>query len=151
MKKSRKVSVILAIIFLIIVTGATLYCQRTYYTNLPTAYLAEPVTAQIDYDGEKPKTLQDITDNGYDSAIPRTCLSDDGTGKMKVNMIEEKDGPWGKRYYIRQTDSVYWPVDSDSKYILIFWRFDDSLPIAADIDSDYVYEGMEVKLDLYKQ
>jgi hypothetical protein len=151
MKKSRKLSIVLAVIYLILVAGATVYCQITYYAKLPTAYLAKPVAAEIDYDGNIPKSLQNVPDGKYPDAVPRTCLSDDGTGKMKVNMIEEKDGPWGKRYYIRQTDTVYWPVDSASKYILIFWRLDDSFPIAADIDTGYAYEGMEVKLDRYEQ
>jgi len=150
MKKSRIVSIAFVVIYLLIVTGATIYCYRTYYSNLPTAFLSKPIRAQIDYDGSIPASLEGGPEGKYDNAMPRTCLYDDGTGRMKVNMISEDEGPWGKRYKIKQTDVFYWPVDSESEYIIIFWRLDDSLPIAADIDTDFVYEGMEVKLDLYK-
>jgi hypothetical protein len=148
MKKSRKVSIVFVVLYLLLVTGATIYCQRTYSSNLMTAYLTKPVRAQINYDGSIPKSLVSGEDGKYDNAMPRTCLSDDGTGKMKLNMIAEEEGPWGKRYKIKQTDVVYWPVDSESEYIVIRWRFDDSLPIAADVEADFVYEGMEVQLAL---
>ena len=148
MKKSRKIAIIIGGIYLVLVIIATVYCQRTYYSNLPTAYLSKPARAQIDYEGRKPKSLAGVEGNVYDRTLPRTCLYDDGTGKMKVNMITEEEGPWGKRYKIKQTDVIYWPKDSGSENIVVLWRMDDSLPIAADIDSEYVYEGMEVKLQL---
>ena len=148
MKKSRIVSISFAVIYLLLVMVATIYCQTTYTSNLPTAYFAKPVSAQIDYEGDKPTSLVIGEDGKYDNTMPRTCLTDDGTGKMKVNMIAQEDGPWGKQYKIKQTDVVYWPVDSESEYIIIRWRFDASLPFAAVIDSDFVYDGMQVKLAL---
>jgi hypothetical protein len=149
MKKSRKIVIVVSGIYLLFVVVATLYCLRTYYTDLPVAYLSKPTLAQIEYAGEnKIKSAEGQPENVYDRALPRTCLYDDGSGKMKVNMIAEEDGPWGKKYIIKQTDVAYWPVNSDSENIVVLWRMDDSLPIAADIDSDYVYEGMEVKLQL---
>lgn len=149
MKKSRKIVIIIGGIYLMLVIAATIYCLRTYYVNLPIAYLSKPALAQIDYDGDdKIKSAEGQPENVYDQALPRTCLYDDGSGTMKVNMIAEEEGPWGKKYIIKQTQVAYWPVDSDSENIVILWRMNDSLPIAADIDSDYVYEGMEVKLQL---
>jgi hypothetical protein len=60
--------------------------------------------------------------------------------------MSSEDGPWGKQYKVKQTDVIYWPVDSKFEYIIILWRNDDSLPIAADIDTDYIYDGMEVQI-----
>ena len=146
MIKSKKISIALIIIDLLLVIGATVYSYKTYYANLPTAYLMKPVTTYIDYDEDKPSSLETVTDSMYENSMPRTCLADDCTGKMKIKMIAEEEGAWGKSYKIKQTDVLYWPVDSNSEYVVILWRFDDSLPIAADVDAEYVYDGMEVKL-----
>lgn len=149
MKKSRMIVIIVGGFYLLSIAAATLYCLRTYYSDLPVAYLSKPALAQINYTGEdKIKSAEGQADNVYDRTLPRTCLYDDGSGKKKVNMIAEEEGPWGKKYIIKQTDVAYWPVDSNSENIVIFWRMDDSLPIASDIDSDYVYEGMEVRLQV---
>lgn len=149
MKKSRIIVIIVSGIYLLLVVAATIYSLKTYYTNLPVAYLSKPALAQIDYEGEaKIKSAEGHAENVYDRTLPRTCLYDDGSGIMKINMIAEEEGPWGKKYIIKQTQVAYWPVDSNSENIVILWRMDDSLPIAADIDGEFAYEGMEVRLQL---
>ncbi len=148
MKISRKIVLIFAAVYLLLVGAATLYCINNYYKNLPIAYLSKPAPARIDYDGKKLKGFAGEGENVYNMTLSRTCLYDDGTEKMKVNMVAEEEGPWGKRYRIKQTEVAYWPMDSDSENIIVLWRMDDSLPIAADIDSEYIYEGLEVQLRL---
>lgn len=148
MRKSRIIVLIIAGVYLLLVGAATLYCTNTYYNNLPIAYLSKPAKAIIEYDGNKLTKFATDVENEYTMTLPSTCLYDDGTGTMKVNMVAEEDGPWGKRYKIKQTQVAYWPMDSDSENIIVLWRLDDSLPIAADVDSSFVYEGLEVQLRL---
>ncbi|HHX12986.1 MAG TPA: hypothetical protein GX731_09195, partial [Clostridiales bacterium] len=112
------------------------------------AYLSKPTKAIIEYDGKKLTKFATDVKNEYTMTLPSTCLYDDGTGTMQVNMVAEEDGPWGKRYKIKQTQVAYWPMDRDSENIIVLWRLDDSLPIAADVDSKFVYEGLEVQLRL---
>ena len=109
-------------IYLILVIGATVYSQTIYVNQLPVVTLGQ-------------------TDGGV---VPNEAL-ENGIDGMKLNYVQQEDGPWGKRYLLRQTAVLsYRAVDENHTYL-----YDTSViqgPIVIDVSTTDYYDGMEVRL-----
>lgn len=96
----------------------------------------KPVQCEIDCDTSEP----------FDVVVPRSALGIDFvTNSPVLNMVDQTEGPWGKKYVITQKPVVIWPYE-DSEYVMIFIAEDIELPIAKNVDTDFIYTGMEVRI-----
>ena len=109
-------------IYLLLVISATVYSQTIYVNQLPVVTLGQ-------------------TDGGV---VPNEAL-ENGIDGMKLNYVQQEDGPWGKRYLLRQTAVLgYRAVDENHTYL-----YDTSViqgPIVIDVSTPDYYDGMEVRL-----
>lgn len=122
-KIAKRVCLCLGAAYLLVVVGATVYSQTVYVKKLPSVTLVAATGARV------PKK--------YVAEI---------NGQLTLNTVEQEDGPWGKRYVIHQiTSAMANPIDDNT----VFFYEAENLksPIAATIDAEFVYEGMEVRIE----
>ncbi len=122
MKTSRIVYLCLAVLYLLIVCGATIYSLTAYRSRLPQVELTQA-------DGGK---------------IPISCLLKSPDG-MIINTVERQDGPWGKRYVIKQlTVFACQPVDEET--VFVYEAVSNENPIVSGGTAEFLYDGMEVRI-----
>lgn len=110
------------VLYLLVVVGATIYSQTAAVEKLPVVKLG-------------------AIENGV---VPNAALVETDMG-MLVNFVEQTDGPWGKRYLLRQISvSGYRAVDDTSTLLLDTSSITG--PIAVEISIPDYYDGMEVRL-----
>jgi hypothetical protein len=110
------------VLYLLVVVGATIYSQTAAVEKLPVVKLG-------------------AIENGV---VPNAALVETDMG-MLVNFVEQTDGPWGKRYLLRQISvSGYRAVDDTSTLLLDTSSITG--PIAVEISTPDYYDGMEVRL-----
>ena len=83
----------------------------------------------------------------FEKTVPVSAMTINGNGQTAINTIVEEEGPWGKRYVIREeTVPFYWPNDGGSEYVLIPPDAIKGVPVLNSIEADFVYDGMEVRI-----
>ena len=85
----------------------------------------------------------------FRDAIPRQAVQERENGDPVVYVIEESEGPWGRRYQLqaRSCGSV-WPYnDPDSAYVMVSASLRQSgQPIVVDVEGGLFFDGLEVRL-----
>lgn len=142
----RVILVILAVIFFALVVAATVYSLTAYREKFPAVTVGMPSNSSV------------IKDAIYVSPID---------GGLYVNYVEQADGPWGKRYILRQL-AVRAPiaVDASGKAIenqetaeldenglvkeaagfYVYGVRELEGPVVVSSDSEVLYDGMEVRV-----
>lgn len=84
------------------------------------------------------------TTRRFEKTLPRSALAvEEGPG-ANVNLIEERDGPWGKAYFVTQYPvSYFWPQDTETEFVMVPDSFSAEEPVAV---GDNLYAGAEVRL-----
>ena len=128
MAKTRKIRRILVlcagVLYLLVVVGATVYSQTGYVQNLPVVTLGQ---------AENGSVPESIAAQGMDGPI--------------LYSVAQADGPWGKRYLLRQVPSYTYMAREDGT----IWIYDASalenpLVFSASSPLETAYDGMEVRL-----
>lgn len=123
-KLFRLVLLCAGVVYLTAVVGATVYSQTVYVQNLPAVTLGKPTGGKV----------------------PKAALTDNGQGGFFLNTVEQQDGPWGKRYVLKQiTVQTVQPVDETN--VFAFEAMQVKVPLALTISSPMAYDGMEVRLE----
>ena len=61
--------------------------------------------------------------------------------------VSQEDGPWGKRYLLRQVPSyILWAREDGSIFIYDIASVEDPLVFSASVPLEALYDGMEVRL-----
>lgn len=118
----RMLVLCLGAVYFLAVIGATIYSQTVYVEKLP-------VVTIIAIDG---------------ATVPNSALVEGPNGPL-LNYVEQQDGPWGKRYILRQRQ-VTGSRELDEDHLLVYDIMDLENPIALSVSTEYVYDGMEVRL-----
>lgn len=123
MKRFQKVILCVSIVYLLTVIGATVYAQTGYVNSLPKVTLAK----------------------AEDQLIPISSFSQDETGGWKLNTVEQQDGPWGKKYVVKQL-KVIQCLKADEETMRVYDPEALEKPYILSADAEFLYEGMEVRL-----
>ena len=111
-------------LYLAVVIGATVYSQTGYVESLP---LVELITAEK-------------------GRVPDSALLEGADGLL-LNYVEQQDGPWGKRYVLRQMTVLnYIPMEEGVTFVYEAVNLDSPIALSVSIPPEYVYDGMEVRL-----
>ncbi len=123
MKTSRIVYLCIAAVYFLVVCGATAYCLTAYHEQLPSVDLIQ-------------------ADRGK---VPSACLIEAADGGMLMNTVERQDGPWGKRYIVKQM-TVYAYQEIDEETTFVYEAVSNENPIVIYSTAEYLYDGMEVRI-----
>lgn len=111
-------------LYLLVVVGATVYSQTGYVQRLPVVTLA-PIDGVV---------------------VPNESLVKSPDGGLLLNYVEQENGPWGKRYVLRQ-----WKVSGhrpeDENHTIVYDIENLLAPVAVAISDPNYYDGMEVRLE----
>lgn len=112
------------VVYLVVVVCATVYSQTVYVWRLPVVTLAP-----IDW----------VT-------VPNEALVKSPDGGLLLNYVEQENGPWGKRYILRQ-----WKVAGhraeDEDHTIVYDIENLVAPVVVAISDPNYYDGMEVRLE----
>lgn len=122
MKTSRVVYLCIAAIYFLVVVGATVYSLTAYQEQLPQVELIKP-------------------EGGL---LPPECLSDGSDGKI-LNTVERQDGPWGKRYVIKQM-TVYSYQERPDGELFVYEALSNENPMVRSTTAEFLWDGMEVRI-----
>ena len=122
MKTSRVVYLCIAAIYFLVVVGATVYSLTAYQEQLPQVELIKP-------------------EGGL---LPSECLSDGPDGKI-LNTVERQDGPWGKRYVIKQMTVYSYQERPDGEFF-VYEALSNENPVVRSTTADFLWDGMEVRI-----
>ena len=104
------------------VVGSTVYSLTAYRDSLPQVELIQ---------AEK-------------GNVPAECLIP-GPDGMLMNTVERQDGPWGKRYVVKQL-SVFAYQELPDGRMFVYEAVSNENPIVLRSTADFLYEGMEVRI-----
>lgn len=111
-------------LYLAAVVWATVYSQTGYVESLP---LVELGTAE-------------------EGVVPASAAAPGPEGPVLYSVSQE-DGPWGKRYLLRQVPSyILWAREDGSIFIYDIASVEDPLVFSASVPLETLYDGMEVRL-----
>lgn len=123
-KLSRIVYSCVTLVYFAAVVCATVYAQTGYHQALPLVEIGSP----------------------QEGVIPKSCVqTDPESGKLYLNVVVQENGPWGKRYVISTVDMNNYRVLDEEHYV-IFGATRVENPIVFSSESEYLYKGMEVRL-----
>lgn len=122
MKKSRIVYICMAAVYILVVVGATVYSLTAYQAGLPQVEIIR---------SEKGR-------------VPQECLIP-GPDGMLLNTVERQDGPWGKRYVVKQMSVFSYQELPDGDFF-VYEAVSNENPIILHSDAEYLYNGMEVRI-----
>ena len=112
-------------VYLAAVVWATVYSQTGYIQSLPVVTLGQP-------------------ENG---SVPASIAAQGMDGPILYSVSQE-DGPWGKRYLLRQEPSYsYWAREDGTIWIYDVAALEAPLVFSASIPLEMAYDGMEVRLE----
>lgn len=123
-KRKRMVYLCLTVLYLVAAILFTVRAQSRYREALPLVEL------EVIHDG-----LVDATD----------LVNSDTTGKLAVNTVEQQEGPWGKRYVIRQIELVNY-VSQDTATLYLYGGTCIGAPIVISTTGP-LNDGTEVRLE----
>lgn len=121
-KTSRIVYLCMVAVYFLIVVGATTYSLTAYQASLPRVEL-------IKADGGR---------------LPSECLTDGPDGKI-MNTVERQDGPWGKRYVIKQL-TIYACQELPDGGFFVYEAINGENPVVRGTTADFLWDGMEVRI-----
>ena len=121
-KTSRMVYLCVAAVYFIVVVGSTVYSLTAYRDSLPQVELIQ---------AEK-------------GNVPAECLIP-GPDGMLMNTVERQDGPWGKRYVVKQL-SVFAYQELPDGRMFVYEAVSNENPIVLRSTADFLYEGMDVRI-----
>jgi len=122
MKKSRVVYLCMAVIYCLVVVGATIYSLTAYQASLPRVELIR---------SEKGR-------------VPQECLTP-GPDGMLMNTVERQEGPWGQRYVVKQL-AVFAYQELPDGDMFVYEAVSNENPIVLSSTADFLYDGMEVRI-----
>lgn len=112
------------VLYLLVVVGATVYSQTGYVQSLPVVELGQPEGGRV----------------------PASAAAEGEDGPI-LYCVDQQDGPWGKRYILRQVPAYsYWARDDGTILIYDAAGLEDPLVFSASIPLELAYDGMEVRL-----
>lgn len=124
-KLGRILIVCAGVVYLAAVVWATVYSQTGYVQSLPVVELGQP-------------------ENG---SVPASIAAQGSDGPILYSVSQE-DGPWGKRYLLRQVPSYsYWAREDGTIWIYDAAALEAPLVFSASIPLEMAYDGMEVRLE----
>ena len=120
--------------------------KRVFYLGLAALYfigaVAFTVRAQLRYQDALPAVELAVI---HDGLVPMDWLvNSDTTGLLALNTVEQQDGPWGKRYVIRQVELVNY-VSQDSATLYLYGGTHIGAPVVTSTTGP-LNDGTEVKL-----
>lgn len=122
--------------------------KRVIYLCLSALYLgaaaALTVRAQVRHHEALPLVKLAAIHDGLVDA--EWLTQSDATRKMALNTVEQQDGPWGKRYYIKQVDLVNFVSVGSRETLFIFGASKITAPIVVWADGP-LSDGAEVRLE----
>lgn len=122
MKKSRVVYLCIAAVYLLVVVGATAYSLTAYQEQLPQVELTQAERGRV----------------------PKECLMPGPEGQL-LNTVERQDGPWGKRYVIKQLKVFSYQELPDGQ-MFVYEAVSNENPVVCGGSYEYLYDGMEVRI-----
>ena len=122
-KTSRIVYLCIAVVYTLIVVGATVYSLTAYQAKLPQVELIQ---------SER-------------SRVPPECLIPGPDNSMLMNTIERQDGPWGQRYVVKQI-TVYMFQELPDGNMFVYEAISNENPIVVSSTADFLFDGMEVRI-----
>lgn len=122
-KTSRIVYLCIAAAYLAVAVGATVYAQTGYLNSLPAVTLGHADQARVPVE-----SLQYTEGAGY-----------------VLNTVQQQDGPWGKRYLIKQM-SVQSVADAGGGMALVYEALNLETPLAVSSTVEFLQDGQEVRL-----
>lgn len=124
----RLTAVCFGVVFLLVVVAATIYSQTGYVERLPLATLAP-----IDW-----------------LVVPNEALFTNDDGGDRLYYVEQEDGPWGKRYILRE-----WVVTGqrpdDENHTVVYEIEELPYPVITSLSAGEPVDGMEVRLAVTPQ
>lgn len=122
-KKMHVIVLVMSVLYLAIVVGATAYCQTVYVQKLPLVTLIKPDKGRV-----PEKALQGTETTGY-----------------FLYTVEQQEGPWGNRYVLKEMAVMRSePINDDT--VFVYEAIDLKKPIACAANIDAFYDGMEVRV-----
>lgn len=111
-------------LYLLVVIGATIYSQTGYLDSLPVVKIG-------------------LLNQGR---VPASAVAEGPEGPILYSVSQE-NGPWGKRYLLRQVSSYsYWARGDGTIWIYDVAALETPLVLSASVPMEYLYDGMEVRL-----
>ncbi len=123
MKRFQKVILCISAAYFLTVVGATIYAQTGYVNSLPKVILAK----------------------ADEQLIPISGFSQDENGNWQLNIVEQQDGPWGKKYVVKQL-KVIQCLKADEETMRVYDAEALKKPYILSTDAEFLYEGMEVRI-----
>ncbi len=123
MKRFQKVILCISAAYFLTVGGATIYAQTGYVNSLPKVTLAK----------------------ADEQLIPISSFSQDENGNWQLNIVEQQDGPWGKKYVVKQL-KVIQCLKADEETMRVYDAEALKKPYILSTDAEFLYEGMEVRI-----
>ena len=124
MKKFQKIVLCVASVYVLAVIGATVYAQTGYINNLPAGTLGR----------------------AEEGLIPLSSFTPDADGGWKLNTVEQQDGPWGKKYVVKQV-KVTRCLQENGAYMRVYETELLEKPFVDTTTAEFLYDGMEVRLE----
>lgn len=121
-KNSRVVYLCIAALYLLVVVGATVYSLTAYQDKLPQVELV-------------------LSEKGR---VPKECLLSSPGGTV-INTVERQEGPWGRRYRIKQLSAFSCRELPDGD-MFVYESLSNENPIAFSSTGEPLHDGMEVRL-----
>lgn len=122
-KTSRIVYMCIAIVYFLVVVGATAYSLTAYQDTLPRVELIQATRGRV----------------------PAQCLMPAPNDGLLLNTVERQDGPWGRRYVVKQIN-VYSYQKMDNGEMFVYDIISNENPIVLSTTADFLYDGMEVRI-----
>ncbi len=123
-KTSRIVYLCMAVVYMLVVVGATAYSLTAYQASLPRVELIQSERGRV----------------------PKECLLP-GPDGMLINTVERQEGPWGQRYVVKQL-SVFAYQELPDGDMFVYEVVSNENPIVLSSTADFLYDGMEVVIEI---
>ena len=124
-KLRRIVVLCVGAVFLLVLIGATIYCQTGYLDSLPLVTIGSPDQGRV------PASAAVM---GQDGPI--------------LYSVSQEDGPWGNRYLLRSVPSYsFQELEDGTLFFFMMDGLEDPLVLSASVPLEVLYDGMEVRLE----
>ncbi len=125
----------IGVVFFVFVIFSTIYSVTNYPKSLPSVSIV---------------SLQDTTIDGkkYRYALPKAAIRPDGAGLYNILTVEQKNGPWGYEYLIRNNGVMTkdeWYNGEDELVPIFFPGNAPTFPVVISEDA-MILEGTRVRL-----
>lgn len=122
-KLSRIIVLCIAASYFLVVVLATIYSLSAYQEQLPKVRL-------LPFDSGR---------------IPKASLLENPDGDNIIYMVEQQDGPWGKRYVVKEM-SVYNVDEFDDHTVFVYDLLNSERAVVNVEQGQILQDGMEVSI-----